>query len=156
MERVHYRRVSPSRINGDYIREPRARFGESENEEPTTVETTIMQSIVSGIIIIFVLLVCLINIKPTAALRDGLRQMLSGAETAGELVAAVQNLNAGNIENFVEEFSYEPLPPIPPTENSSNNTSSYELFDLNIPLTAEGEILNPQIPVPLAVPELWD
>lgn len=193
MDRVHYRRVMPSRLKGDYggsarknvTRQNRTSYI-SENEEPTTVETVILQCIVSGILVICVLIISLLNIGPTIALRDGLRQVLAGAGTAQELVADVRNFG----EEFLgwgpmpqeTEIETQPLPTSHPHEINLLDINSLELNTLelnsheqnfpndeiqfseipatsteyNFPLTAIDEVSNPQIPGPSAVPGLWD
>jgi murein DD-endopeptidase MepM/ murein hydrolase activator NlpD len=60
------------------------------NEEPTAAENVIMQCIVCGILIVAVLLISMMDSAPTAALRYGLRQVLSGAETVSELITEVR------------------------------------------------------------------
>jgi len=91
MERVHYRRVSPSRnISGGYS--PTARNYHEQETEITPGETIIMQCIVSGVIMVCVLLISLVDIAPTLTLRDGLRQALAGATTVDELVTEIQSL----------------------------------------------------------------
>ena len=121
MDRVHYRRVSPSRING----EPTAA---AESEDLSAVETVILQSIVCGVLLIVVLIIGMLNFAPMTALRDELRHVLTGAETPHELITEMQNFS----ETYLGVTPQEIIP------------------------TAEDEILNPQIPVPSAVPGLWE
>ncbi|MCL1884176.1 MAG: M23 family metallopeptidase [Defluviitaleaceae bacterium] len=90
MDRVHYRRVTPSRLNTANTRA-------ESIEEPTISETVILQCIVSGILIICILLISFVDIEPTFAMREGLRQILAGAETPQELFLDFRELN----ENFL-------------------------------------------------------
>ena len=89
MERVPYRRVSPSRHERETY--GRARY---ERQEPDGVvtpgETVIMQCIVCGILIVAVLIITMVDIAQP--LRDGLRQALHGAHTVDELITGVRNI----------------------------------------------------------------
>lgn len=172
MNRVPYRRVMPSRLNSGSGRGTMRRgTSRNENDEPTTGETMILQCIVSGILVVFVLLVSLINIPPANALRDGLRQTLSGAETPRELLYEARH--------FGEEFLWGPSPETEPESFPEYHPAldiyfdyPYEVFPFDsqpfteiiplpplepqqYPATAD-EVPNPQFPVPSGVPELWD
>jgi len=96
------------------------------------------------------------NTAPTSALREALQNALSGAETAGELITEVRFFRE-------EYFGWGPSPetepesfPISQPSFPTENLSQPEIF-IEQPLpTAADEVLNPQIPGPLVVPELWD
>ena len=79
MNRTPYRRRTPPR-NGaeDGYRHEHASEG---SESISAGETLIMQCIICGIIMIFVLIAGMTDIAPAAALRGGIQQILSGAET---------------------------------------------------------------------------
>ncbi|MCL1863850.1 MAG: M23 family metallopeptidase [Defluviitaleaceae bacterium] len=80
MDRVHYRRVRPSRLDG----RPSARI--QENEEPTAAETLVVQSIVCGVLVVCILLIGMTNLAPAATIRENLQQLLTGAETPQQLL----------------------------------------------------------------------
>jgi murein DD-endopeptidase MepM/ murein hydrolase activator NlpD len=86
----------------------------AENDEPSMGETIILQCIVSGALLVLVLLISLLNVAPTAFLRDGLRESLSGAETAHELFYEVREfLEQTPVEEEIisdEIFSESSLP----------------------------------------------
>jgi hypothetical protein len=117
------------------------------NEEPTAIENIIMQSIVSGILMLFVLAASLTNFAPAAELREGLRNMLAGAETPAELLAEVRHLSGLEFSSEVSQIfpdfpEFPAFPEVPVTPEQ--------------PPTAEAEPSNPQIPGPLVVPGLWE
>ena len=147
MDRVHYRRVAPSRLNG----EKSVESTRTKNEEPTSGENIILQSIVSGILIVFVLLITMMNTAPTSALRVALRDALSGAETAGELITEVRFLSE---EYFGWGPSLETEPESFPFGQPINQPHFPSLTEEIT--TAADEVSNPQIPGSLVVPELWD
>lgn len=146
MQRVPYRRVRPSRLRDNAPDTP-------ESASPTRLESVILQCAVSGILLIFVLLLGLSNIDSAANLRNSLRGALSGAETPGELWADIRNFGGellGTPETpqdyYLEEvFFHAPIfsDPLPPPD----------------PLTLTVDYVspsNPQIPGPSATPGLWD
>jgi hypothetical protein len=145
--------VQPSRIDGEYKKTAYAathRNQPIENQDPNTAETLILQCIISGVLIVAVLLISMLNIAPTAAMRESLRQMLTGAETPRELIA--------DVRYFGEEFlGWGPTPHELPAELLPLYTpEAHEYQEYTTPLTADYEPLNPQIPGPSAVPGLWD
>jgi len=129
------------------------------NDEPTATENIILQCIISGILIVFVLLISISNTAPASTLRGALNNALSGAETVGELISEVRFISE-------EYFGWGPTPetepdsflPIDRTGQSVAPTeiTLTEITPTAITPTAASEVLNPQIPEPLAVPELWD
>jgi len=143
----------------------------SESEKTLTAgENIIVQCIVSGVIIILVLLISLVDIPPTTAIQRGIRFALTGANTPTELIYNIQEFR----ENWInwEGIQITPVPGYPalepplypypiypnaqPNINHSNNLgNSNNIEDYN--MTAEGEeSINPQIPEPSIVLELWD
>ena len=182
MDRVHYRRVTPSRLGNDHAHQPhRAHNSQPHNppvgEEIGAIENLIMQSTVSGILLVVVLIISLVDIAPAIALRGSLRQVLEGAGSVQELVADVRRIG--------EEWMYLPATPpatyepqaVPPNTpgapshatpapgagtDSPPSLEYLPMFEAPplvpyLPLpTANYEPLNPQIPGPLAVPGLWD
>jgi len=66
-----------------------------------------MQCIISGIIMVFVLVAAMTNIAPAVALRGGISQVLSGAETLDELITDVRRFGA-------EWFGWEEVAPREP------------------------------------------
>ena len=110
MNRVHYRKVKPSRL---YNNESNI----SNDNEPTTAETFILQSTVCGVLIICVLLISLTNLAPATRIRESLNLILTGAETPYELITSARTIS----EDFfgwgpTEEIIPEAIPmqtPIP-------------------------------------------
>jgi len=154
MNRVPYRRVSPSRIGGTSV-------DNSSPPEPTGVETIVLQSLASGALLVCVLLLGLTNIDAAANLRNTLRHALSGAETPAQLYA--------DLQSFGEEFfgTTQPTQLTQPHETFEFAPSEAPAFPeipiltlppaLPEPLTATYEgLLHPQIPGPSVVPELRD
>ena len=155
MDRVPYRRITPPRDGVPH------KHSRRQSETITVGETILGQSIISGLLLVVVLLICLIDIAPMVSLRQGLRQVLAGATTLEELTAEAQQFRLDwqnrNYAHPAEELPEVPFPALPlgiqnpPVEAAEN--PSPPLYTL--PLTAE-EPLNPQIPGPSAVPGLWD
>ncbi|MCL2197892.1 MAG: M23 family metallopeptidase [Defluviitaleaceae bacterium] len=146
MDRVHYRRVKPSRLNKGA---ERTRYDHQANEEPTAAETLILQSIVCGVLIVCVLLISLTNLAPAAAIRENLQQLLTGAETPQQLL--------NDARYFGEEFFGWGAEPedeqentLPPPEQAGQESPILPLPPPS-PLT---EIIEPlaYIPSPTATP----
>jgi hypothetical protein len=136
VDRVHYRRVTPSKLRNE----------KTEPADPSRVETIILQSITSGILLIFILIISVLNIAPTENLRYGLREILSGATTPQELFLEVKNFGEEILERDFLERSL-PEQSLPERDLPIQSTE---------PPTANHESSNPQIPGPLVTPELWD
>jgi len=157
----------------------RTRERTDENLQPG--ETIIIQGIISGILLVVVLLVGLVDVSPAVAVRGGIREVLSGANTVDELITDVRNFGDGWLGREAappppQTIPYMPIPTAPPPQMAPNpppqvpplqETDVRHLGDdwLNIeatipteytPLTAYDEASNPQIPGPSAVPGLWD
>ena len=176
MDRVPYRRVQPSRLREDRELVPsswshtRQRNHQpvllAENEEPTGGESLLMQCIVSVVLLAVVFLIALADTGPTVALREGLRQTLSGAETAGELLYEMRFIG--------EEFlGFGPSPETEPEsfpgsfdghipfeqnffEENASHSEFYQLPPQTQPPTTSYTDPNPQIPGLSEVPELRD
>ena len=152
MDRVPYRRIMPSRRDGT-----RNNYAQHDQNEITPGETVIMQCIISGILMVAVLIICLVEIAPATSLREGLRQALSGANTVEELLADVRNFGeewldwtaqpAPVLTEFPTSYYYENPPVLLPPATSP---------EYYYPLTAAPESSNPQSPGPSVVPGLWD
>ena len=154
MDRVHYRRVKPSSGTGGV-----RNYHTQQNEYITPGDTLIMQCIVSGILLVVVLLIGLVDAAPTAALRDGLREVMVGANTIDELTTDIRHFG----ETWLGWETQTPSPvadiPIIPLPEPTIVESPFfnEHPPGSLPLTANDELLsNPQIPGPSAVPGLWD
>ena len=145
MNRVPYRRIT----GGGYSRNGTTyRSHQKQPEAITPAETIILQSIISGIILVAVLLVGLVDSAPTMTLREGIRQTLVGANTINELTTDVRNFGEtflGWESTTTVEFPIILLPEMP-----------FPTMQIEQPLTANEEPLNPQIPGPSATPGLWD
>ena len=133
MDRVPYRRVT-NRSKVNY--EPQ----QKETTGITAGETVIVQCIICGILLVVVLLVSLLEFS--APFRGGINEILTGATTVQELL--------DDVISFTETIAItESVPEI-------NSEIVPEIFYYT-PLTADDyEPLNPQIPGPSAVLELWD
>jgi len=137
---------------------------ENENEEKnlSTGENIIVQCIASGVIIILVLLISLVDIPPAIAIQNGIRFALTGANTPTELIYNVQEFR----ENWInwEGIQFTPVPGYPAVEppfypnpiypNAQPNLDYLDIEYYN--MTTEGEDSNPQIPESSVVLELWD
>jgi len=163
MDRVHYRRVTPSgggHASGYYRKTQHSQ----QTEAITSGETLIMQCIVSGILLVVVLLVGLVDIAPTMTLRGGIREVLTGANTIGELAADVREFGEEwlgweihmQTSAPVADIPIIPLPEVVIPENFAFPALIEEQLYISNPLTAYDEALNPQIPGPSATPGLWD
>lgn len=95
MERVHYRRVSPPRTGSPAGRDTfdRSRYGPAESEASGYREKLILQGIVSGLILVFILLACLIENRLTGYVKSNLRLALDGWTTAENIMTEVQNFS---------------------------------------------------------------
>jgi len=160
MNRVPYRRVTPPRNTGS-IRANKPQ-NQPENEPSGKTETLVMQFMVSGLLAAVVLLICLVNIAPLNAARDGLRQVLQGATTVEEFTAEVRHLHQTWIVRDGAPTEPETLPTYQPTARPQDPQLELPDFSDIIPLTinetttAEEQPLKPQIPVPPIIPGLWD
>jgi len=132
-----------------------------------------MQCILCGIILVFVLIVSMTNIAPALAVRGGIRQVLSGAETLDELVTDVRRFGA---EWFGWDAPEEPYLDLTPGYDFYENLTPYDNEETLIP-TQETDIFNeveslvqennnetrladdpsnPTVPEPTVTPGLWD
>ena len=178
MDRVPYRRITPPR----HERTNPSTRGEHINpkdsmERDTAIshgETLIMQCILSGVIMVFVLVASMTNIAPALALRGGIRQVLSGAETLDELVTDVRRFGA-------EWFGWDAPPVTAPGyelyeeglpqyfDNNDYTTSpAQEFYDYNDTGALKHDLhyyddtqladdpSNPTVPEPTVTPGLWD
>jgi len=94
VDRVPYRRVTPPRNE-----KPSTAIQNQNNLEENEAaisrgEALIMQCIISAVIFVVVLAASFLDIAPAVTARDGIRQILSGAETLDELVQDVRQLGA--------------------------------------------------------------
>jgi len=154
MDRVHYRRVKPSSGNGNT-----RNYHTQQSESVTPGDTLIMQCIISGILLVVVLLIGLVDATPTVTLRDGLREVMTGANTIDELTTDIRHF--GETWLGWETQTSSPvvdIPIIPLPEPTMLEIPLLTEYPPSIPpLTAYDEVLsNPQIPGPSVVPGLWD
>ena len=145
LDRVPYRRVTPPR--GSAI--PRDIPVKPQEKTTSTIETVIIQFMISGALMVLVLLISLLNISPFAPLRDGLRQILAGAATVEEFTQEMRHFGYEWL-NIGAELPAETLD-LPVFESPQ----TFETYEIPKP-TAYDEHLNPQIPGPLRSPGLWD
>ena len=178
MNRTPYRRVMPSRLNsgdgGSYPREYSA--AESGDQRVSHGEALILQCIICGIIMVFVLVAGMVDIAPAAQLRDGMRHVLSGAETLDELVLEVRRFGhewldwapppetVATPEEFYLPEIDNPYPAynleqtiFPYGEPLSDNPYPYGSTNTEIlPPAADQQVSNPTVPEPPVTPGLWD
>jgi len=88
LDRVPYRRVTPPR--NDRQGNMQYGYGREEQGEITPGETVIMQCIISGILMVVVLIICLVEIAPAITMREGLSEALSGSTTVNELMTDIR------------------------------------------------------------------
>ena len=134
MERVHYRRYTPSKlhnephdfeIESDYRHESNNERNhnyqnDKQNGQNSFVEKLIVQGMISGIILAVVLLFGIIDNAHTANIRRDLSHALSGNITAEQV--------AGEVNRFLQEQL-----PISQTEQQTGSTGYTEATEL--PLT---------------------
>jgi len=179
VDRVPYRRVTPSRHEcGASPQEERVRHKDSDENESIIShgETLIMQCILCGIIMVFVLVASMTNIAPALALRGGIRQVLSGAETLDELITEVRQFGADwfgwdTPSTYDTSPSHELYEEGPIHNYQNHNYTTYPNQDLNDyfdagPLIHEmdnydetrlaDDSSNPTVPEPTVTPGLWD
>jgi len=128
-----------------------------QSETVTSGETIIMQCIISGIILVAVLLIGLLDTAPTATLRGGIREALTGATTVNELTTDIRIFGEEWLgwESSAPHIPIIPLPEAVTPDIPAISITIEETVDPP-PLTAYDEVLNPQIPGPSATPGLWD
>jgi len=158
VERVPYRRVTPSR-QGSAPDE----YSHSENSEDSMSrgETLIIQCIISGIIMVFVLVATMTNIPPAAVAKEGISQVLSGAETLDELIVEVRNFGAewfGWEEPAVEPTLDFTIPTHDFNDYADIEHTGHEFYDDTEPEyieeTPADEASNQTVPEPAVTPGL--
>lgn len=148
MDRAPYRRVTPPRRNRETYSHRTSRYtphSPPDDRAVTRGETLLAQTIISGILMLVVLMICVVDIAPLVSMRAGLRQVLAGATNVEEVVADVRRFNqdwlAGDTEEYQPALSIPVNPPIldrpPPNSNSPLSNPQFSP-DSNSPL------LNPQ------------
>ena len=160
MDRVPYRRITPPRHEGAASR------NEYDNNAISHSETLIMQCIICGIIMVFVLLASMTDIAPAAALRRGINQVLTGAETLDELITDVRRFGSDWLgwepveetatpEEYYPPAEYRPSePPATNFESAVLPTADYDYINENT--AADKQVSNPAVPEPPVTPGLWD
>jgi len=162
MNRTPYRRVTPPRSrHSGYEHE---QYDSETGDTVSHAETLIMQCIICGIIMVFVLIASLTDIAPARGLQDGMRRVLSGPQTLDELIADVRQFG----ENWLEtETSIAPDEFFPTTgfpdempeiglEQTAFPYTYYENIDQNLPPAADDQVSNQTVPEPPVTPGLWD
>ena len=162
MNRTPYRRVTPARHSGG--------SHQHDNEAEMAVsrgETLIMQCIICGIIMVFVLIASMTDIAPAATLRSGFTQVLSGAETLDELITDIRQFGNRLDLDFVPPQIFTP----DPTTNDPYEPAGLNPEQTHLPYTyyentnpshlspspaADNQVSNPTVPEPPVTPGLWD
>jgi len=170
MDRVPYRRVSPPRTGAS--KSPKNEHTHQEDAIPHG-ETLIIQCIICAVIFVFVLIITMTNIGPTTFLREGLEQVLTGAETLDELVTDVRQLGSEwlgwepVVDTSPDEFYFpvqehhmpeaEGMSLPDPHDNYEYTKTEYpEYQENNYPPAADYEVSNPTVPEPTVTPGLWN
>ena len=151
MERTPYRRITPSRHSGGtHEREHDTGRGETVSNG----ETLIMQCIICGIIMVFVLIASMTDIAPAATLRSGITQVLSGAETLDELITDIRQFGS----DWLDLDIAPPTTVIPDEFNiPAINFPYYEnTITDHLPPAADNQVSNLTVPEPPVTPGLWD
>lgn len=94
MDRVPYRRVTPSRNESTDNNSNHSIEIEDNEAAITRGEAIIMQCIIATVIFVIVLVASFTNITPAIAIRNGVQQVLSGAETLDELMLDIRRLGS--------------------------------------------------------------
>ena len=137
MDRVPYRRVTPTRRRGVPLP---ATPGE---RSVSVAETVIVQLMICGALIGLTLLVNFVNAAPFASVKNGLRQALSGPATIQELTDEARQLG----------YEWLNIGAAPQTETL--DLPVFEpIFETEIPPAAYETPPNPQYPGPLTSPGL--
>ena len=165
MNRAPYRRVTaPRGHSGEYTREHDA----GEDGSVSYGETLIMQCIICGIIMVFVLIASMADVAPAAAVRGGISQVLTGATTLDELITDVRQFGAdwldwelGPPQTAEPEEFYIPtttFPEEPPTFNFEQTALPYPEYTNSdhLPPAADDQESNLTVPEPPVTPGLWD
>ena len=85
MERVHYRRVRPQVESAPFLQE----------EEPGALgETLILQGIISGVMLVVVMLISVINFAFLSPAQEAIAETLQGATNLRELYEATRYFGA--------------------------------------------------------------
>ena len=164
MNRTPYRRITPRghRGGGEYPHE----HDTNRDDTVSSGETLIMQCIISGIIMVFVLIASMTDIAPAATLRRGITQVLSGAETLDELIADVRQFGTDWLDfefrppvtTTPDEF-YIPTTGFPDEPFSLEQTARpYTYYENTNHLSpaADDQVSNHTVPEPPVTPGLWD
>ena len=161
MDRVPYRRVTPPRHGAVPAPEQNGYDGPIISHG----ETLIMQCIISGIIMVFVLIAGMTDAAPAAALRNGINRVLTGAETLDELITDVRRFGSDWLGwEPVEEITapdefYAPAdywPAEPPATNFESAVIPTMDYNINETPAADEQASNPAVPEPPVTPGLWD
>lgn len=150
MNRVPYRRVTPPR--NDTFETP-----EEKNEGVSAGETVMAQLVISGVLVILVFFIGIMNVGPLVSFRNGLRQALAGATTVGELAEEIRHFgyewqNAGTDQgNDTLDLPLFDLPNVllEPIESIESMITANET-------TNETADETPSEPTDLESPGLWD
>jgi len=167
MNRTPYRRVTPSRRGGG---DTRHEYEDEKSETISRGETLIMQCIISGVLMVLVLIASMADIAPAHTVRNGISQVLSGAETLDELIADIRQFGAdwldlgiAPIETAAPEEFYIPstgFPDMPPPLNPEQTNLPYTYYENpytdHLPPAAEDQASNLTVPEPPVTPGLWD
>ena len=164
MNRTPYRRIMPSRRDGAGYPSGLSAGGD---ETISRGEALIFQCIICGIIMVFVLIAGMTEITPAVRLREGMRQVLSGAHTLDELVMEVRQFGhqwldwappPQTMSSPSEIFIPEDAIPAPAynLEQTAFPPGSENTYTEHLPPAADEQASNLTVPEPPVTPGLWD
>jgi len=174
VDRVPYRRITPPRHErpGTQID-----FEQNEPEEKAVIsriETIVMQCILSAIVFVLVLVASFVDIAPAITIRNGIKQVLAGAETMDELVMDIRRFGSEWLGldtlpvleiheytdpayEFYEGWFYDHEQtenPIDEYQDVEQLTQEIYIYDNEDRMADEAS--NPTVPEPPITPGLWD
>jgi len=167
MERVHYRRYAPSKLNSSAPQPERVTEYYSEaypeaEEKGGFLEKLIVQGIISGVIFAVVLVIGMLDNPQAVGIRNNLSEAISAHTTAEQVAAEVRRfLGEEDLSALAGEAVYiesvpEPalpvIPAIPDTQITApriDEEMMREVFG-----ESEGDDLQTTAPEPIALPEL--
>ncbi|MCL2362654.1 MAG: hypothetical protein FWC73_12685 [Defluviitaleaceae bacterium] len=176
MDRVPYRRVTPPRHERPHS-PIQNHDDEPDNEAAISRgEALIMQCILSAIIFAVVLVASFVDIAPAVTVRNGIQQVLTGAETLDELVLDIRQFgaewfgwdapetpyahdySAPGYEFFEDLFRDQEQTAVPYEEPQDAEPLTYDMYYeyLDSEEQSADELSNPTVPEPPTTPGLWD
>jgi len=111
---------------------------------------------------VFVLIASMTDIGPAASVRNGIHQVLTGAETLDELIADVMRVSNDWLgwqlqpEETTQYDFYIPTTGHPEASPAFNIEQTALPETEHLPPSADQQASNPTVPEPTVTPGLWD